>query len=149
MSWRKTHNKNSTNLTKPHPQREELLWPSRMNSLIMWQMTFYWTPEVIDTNVLFLIIFYLSSTHSTCSQQQWGYMTRATMKVPSFCLRRRWWSTTKQMWSVGLCAKGRRGSRAIITSATATVCMNSYQVRAWTRARLLKMENIDPTFISK
>ena len=112
--------------------------------------------EVINNDPIFPIIFHLSANCSACSQKLWHCTTRATMRVPSLCLKRLWWSTIKKMWSAGPCAKDRRGLRATITSATVTASMNSCQVRTQNWASLCQQEtasdmhlsssNIEPVF---
>lgn len=77
--------------------------------------------------IIFVLV--IASCRSAPSQRQCSCTIKATTKERLLSLRRRWWNTTRQTWTVGRCAKARRSLRAKITSDTTTASMKSYQVR--------------------
>lgn len=84
--------------------------------------------------IIFVLV--IASCHSAPSQRQCSCTIKATTKERLLSLRRRWWNTTRQTWTVGRCAKARRSLRAKTTSDTATASMKSYQVRNRSRGAL-------------
>lgn len=91
---------------------------------------------VCDCMAEIIFVLIIASCRSAPSQLQCSCTIKASTKERSLSLRRRWWNTTGQMWTVGRCAKARRSLRARITSDTATASMKSYQVRNQSRGAL-------------